>query len=209
MLRRIVLAAAAALLLPLLAAPLAAQRWSVGALGGANSSTVGGSDAEGAKSRVGFAGGAQVVRTLTDNVALEVDALYSMKGAKGRDEGGTADVRISYVEVPLLLRLGPRTTGTVRPFATLGASADFRLTCKAEMRERALSVSVDCDEFADFRSFDATLIGGAGIDAPLGAGTMTLTVRYGYGLRNLVKEDEVRNRAFTFLAGWRMPIGRT
>ena len=201
-------AATTALLLTLLASPLAAQRWSVGVLGGANRSTVGGSDAEGAESRIGMAGGVQLVRTLGNNVALEVNALYSMKGAKQEEQGASVDVRLGYLELPLLLRIGPNTDGTVRPFATVGASAAFQLSCTAEAREMGMSASANCDEVATFRSFDATLIGGAGLDASLGSGTMTVAVRYGYGLLDIVEDAEVRNRAFTLLAGWRIPIGR-
>lgn len=212
MIRRMVLAASAALLLPLLASPLLAQRLSLGVLGGANVSTFGGDDAEGAKSRVGFVGGAQLVRTFNDNVALELNGLYSMKGAKGDEDGVGIDAKISYIELPLLLRFGPRTTSTLRPFATVGGSLAFRMGCTVEGRAGGVSVSVDCDDLeedgADFNDVDAALIGGAGFDAPLGSGTLTVAVRYGYSLTDIAKEDNVQNRAFTILAGWRMPLGK-
>lgn len=206
--RRIVYAATAVVLFPLLASPLAAQQWSIGVLGGANRSTAVGSDADGFNARIGVAGGAQVVRTLGGNLALEVNALYSMKGAKQEGQGSTADVRLAYLELPLLLRVGSNSRGTIRPFATVGASAGFQLSCTVQATAMGMSGSADCDEVADFRSFDATLIGGAGIDASLGPGIMTLAVRYGHGMQSIVNEAEVRNRAFTILAGWRMPLGR-
>ncbi len=206
--RRIIYAATAAILLPLLASPLAAQQWSIGALGGANRSTAAGSDADGFTARIGVAGGVQLVRTLGDNLALEVNALYSMKGAKQDQQGATADVRLAYLELPLLLRVGSNSRGTVRPFATVGASAGFQLSCTVQASVMGISASADCGELADFRSFDATLIGGAGIDASLGSGIMTLAVRYGHGMQSIVNEAEIRNRAFTILAGWRMPLSR-
>lgn len=205
---RIIPAAAAVLLLPLFTSPLAGQRWSVGALAGANRSTAVGSDAEGFTSRIGAVGGAQLVRTLGGNLALEVDGLFSIKGARKAGQGITADVTLNYVEVPLLLRIGRSTGGTVRPFATAGASAGFRLSCTATERGMGLSGSASCDEVADFRRFDATLIGGAGLDAALGSGTMTLAVRYGYGLQTIVTDADVKNRALTLLTGWRVPLGR-
>lgn len=206
--RHIIQAATAALLLPLLAASLAAQQWSVGALGGANSSNPGGKDATALKSRIGVAGGAQVVGTLGDNLALEVDALYSMKGAKQQQQGATADVKLAYLELPLLLRVGSNTGGTIRPFAMVGASAGFRLSCSVTERAMGQSGSADCSEVADFRSFDASLIAGVGVDADLGSGIATLAVRYGHGLTSILQDAEVRNRATTILAGWRLPLGR-
>ncbi|MFY7922656.1 porin family protein [Gemmatimonas sp.] len=206
---RVILAVCTTLLLPLLATPLAAQRWSVGVLAGANRSTVGGSDADQMESLIGVAGGVQLMRTLNDYVALEVDGLYSPKGASMKNQGAAADVRLRYLEVPLLLHLGPSPRSTVRPFVTLGASAGVLLSCTARERANGTSVSADCDQLADFQNVDATLIGGAGLDARLGPGTMTLTVRYGYGVRNIVSEAELQNRTFSFLAGWRIPFGRT
>lgn len=201
-------AATAVIVLHLLASPLAAQHWSFGALAGANRSTPAGSDADGLNARIGVAGGAQLVRTLGENLALEVNALYSMKGAKQKDPAATSDIRLAYLELPLLLRIGSNARGTVRPFATVGGSAGFRLSCTVRVTALGTSESVNCGEVADFRSFDATLIGGAGLDASVGSGTVTLVVRYGHGMRTIVNDAEVRNRALTVLAGWRMPIGR-
>jgi len=206
--RRITQVATATVLLHLLAAPLAAQRWSFGVLAGANRSTIAGSDVEGASSRNGVAGGAQLVRTLGDNVALEVNALYSIKGAKSDEgDGAIGDVRLTYLEIPLLLRIGPNNRGTIRPFATLGASASIRSACTAEVSGSGTSVSTSCGDLADFERLDAALIGGAGLDAPLGSGTMTLTVRYGYGVRNVVQDVKAQNRAFSVLAGGCRSVG--
>lgn len=207
--RSMKLVAAGALLVPLMVTPAAAQRWSFGALGGANISTFGGSDAEGSKNHVGVVAGAQVVRTLNDNVALEVNALYSVKGAKATEGSEAFEAMIRYIELPLLLRISPSVDGSVRPFVTVGASVAARSSCTVQGRSAGVTVSADCDEAdSEFKDVDFTAIAGAGIDTPLAAGTATLAVRYGYGLVDFTKSANVQNRAFSIMAGWRVPIGK-
>src|SRR5690606_13985468 len=114
-----------------LAAPLSAQG-SFGVLGGLTSSKVAVSG-EGASltfdSRIGFAIGASVRHPLSAAVNLEIDALYAQKGFELNVEDESGQLKLGYIELPVLLTYGFGYGSSVQPFLLGGVSVAFKAGC--------------------------------------------------------------------------------
>jgi hypothetical protein len=194
----------------LLATPAVAQSRStdaplrIGILLGANSATLGGSDAEDSRRRTALLGGVYLVRSLGDRFSLRPELLYSQKGAKGTmldDEGGSStDVgfELSYIDVPVLLQLDLGTSGAARPHLYAGPSFGFKVDCSLTGSQGPVEVSLDCDddEF-ELESFDLGAVIGGGVRVGFGALQGTVGARYQHGLSNLTSDSKVQNRVIS------------
>jgi Outer membrane protein beta-barrel domain len=156
------------------------------------------------ESKTGFVGGGYVKFPLGP-MRLQVEGLYSLKGAKGTTGGGSFssepwETKLTYLEIPVLLKY-EFPTPALKPFIYGGASVAFLM--KAEMRnERINSDWVDLEE--EVSSTDYGLVAGVGIEL-LG---ITIEGRYTHGLadvasgkdRNTVLE-EAKNKTWSAMAG--------
>lgn len=194
----------------LLTTPLVAQSGTsdaplrLGLLLGANSATLGGSDAEDASRRTALLGGAYLVKSLGGGLNLRPELLFSQKGAKGTvldDEmGSSAEVgfELSYIDVPVLLQLDLGAGGSARPHLYAGPSFGFKADCKLKGSEGPVEVTLDCDddEF-DLESFDLGGVIGGGIRFGLGALQGTVGARYQHGFSDLARDAKVQNRVLS------------
>lgn len=176
----------------------------IGILLGANSATLGGSDAEDTRRRTALLGGVYLVRSLGDRVSLRPELLYAQKGAKGTmldDEGGSStDVgfELSYVDVPVLLQLDLGTSGAARPHLYAGPSFGFKVDCSLTGSQGPVEVSLDCDdEEFELESFDLGAVVGGGVRVGFGALQGTVGARYQHGLTDLTKDSKVQNRVIS------------
>lgn len=207
------LAFAAGLALPSVAVAQDTPPIRVGLLGGVNFSTFGGDDADNVKTRTGLLAGATLVKPFRSGLGLEIDALYSMKGANG-DEGGASLVsKIDYIEVPVMLRYDASTTGTVIPHFGAGVSLAYQTRCTVEESSGGVTASVKCSTLEEqsnitFKKFDVGIVAGAGLDFKSGSTTYTIGARYNFGLTDLTDDSNLRNRAFQLFAGVAIPINR-
>lgn len=207
------LAIAAGLALPSVAVAQDSPPIRVGLLGGVNFATLKGDDDEGLKTRTGLLAGATLVKPFRSGFGLEIDALYSMKGAKADEDGGSLVTKVDYLEVPVMLRYDASSTGTVTPHFGAGVSLAYQTRCKVEASGGGMSASVNCSELEDeqditFKTFDVGLVAGAGIDLKSGSTTYTIGARYTFGLTDLTDQANLRNRAFQLFAGVAIPINR-
>lgn len=176
----------------------------LGILLGANSATIGGSDAEDASRRTALVGGVYLVKSLGNGLNLRPELLLSQKGAKGTvldDEmGGSAEVgfELSYLDVPVLLQLDLGSGGAARPHVYAGPSFGFKTDCKLKGSEGPVEVTLDCDddEF-ELESFDLGGVIGGGVRFGLGALQGTVGARYQHGFSDLAKDAKVQNRVFS------------
>ena len=108
----------------------------VGVMAGASSTTIGGKDAEDAERRTGFLAGVYLVKPIAGSLSLRPELLFSQKGAKAKfsedDVQADVDLKLSYIDVPVLLQLEPSTTGSARPHVYAGPSFGFKSNCKLE-----------------------------------------------------------------------------
>lgn len=179
------LAVAAALASCLFAGSVEAQNgmaspWDFGLTAGVNIATLGGDDAEDADNLTGFFLGVSLVRPMTDMISFHGEVAYSRKGATV-DFGGTeVELRLDYIDVPLLakIHLGPATPGGVRPALFIGPMVAFNIGCEGEVA----GISADCeDEDLDIKSVDFALVGGAGLDFD----RFGVFARYQFGLSSI------------------------
>lgn len=194
-----------------LALPLPAQVISanaspvrVGILAGASSTTIGGKDADDAERRTGFLAGLYLVKPLSGSLALRPEVLWSQKGAGTTlSEAGTtvdADLKLSYLDLPVLLQFEPATTSTIRPHLYAGPSFGFKADCSLEVTIGDVTDESDCDSDFDIKSFDMGGVIGGGIGFPLGTISATIGARYQHGFSDIARDAKVNNRVLSLYA---------
>jgi hypothetical protein len=201
---------AAATVASFAAVPLSAYAQEVGIKGGANFATMSG--AEDAfvdiTRRVGLIGGVWVRTAVGRPVSFQVEALVSEKGFKfgGEMEGITVsgNLRIRYVELPLLARLDLATSGASPRFYLLaGAAPAFKIgDAEAKVKAAGQEITIDLEDFVgeELQSFDLGLVGAAGLEF----GRALVEGRYTHGLLKTGEgDDSPKNRVFSVMVGYR------
>ena len=160
--------------------------------------------------RIGFVGGGWIRWSLSPRFSVQTEALFSEKGVTLKippiEEfpGGESEIRIRYLEVPVLARGDFSSAGsTARFFVVGGLAPAFELASRGWLRpegddERARDIG---DET---KPFDLGLVGGAGIEF----GPAVIEARYTHGLLHINEddngdEDRIKNRVFSVMAGVR------
>lgn len=187
-----------------------APRVSIGPYAGLNYTTFYGGDAEGADSRTDFMLGAQLDVGFGGTGLFRTGLLYSGRGAETTDAGVTGKLKIHYLEVPVLLGYRFGTTG-IHPYLNGGANLGIKTGCKVDVSQGGLSFSADCDSDpinADISSFDFGIVGGGGLQIPVGTSDLTFDLRYTLGLTKISSDTDIKNRGFTLGVGYMIPIGR-
>jgi hypothetical protein len=194
----------------------------LGILAGANLATIGGDEVEGADRRVGFVGGiyARLPLGTTGALSLRPELLYSQKGAKGafgddEDIGGSASLRLTYVDVPILLQLdvAPSGASSVRPHLYAGPAFGLRTGCTLSGSAGGISVSVDCEQAAEgedveFKRFELSGIVGAGLGFGVAGRAVTVGARYQHGFSDIVDGSGIRNRVLALYGSIELPFSR-
>jgi opacity protein-like surface antigen len=191
----------------------------VGVLGGANVAKLW-SDQEDPEltlsSKTFPAGGIVVDVGFNDTLSLQLEPMYLQKGGnlEIRDFlfGGdvAASIRMSYVELPVLLKLSKRT-GTVRPYLILGPSVGYRTGVKTRDEITGEEQTPDdADEI--FKKWDFGVGAGGGLSFNVGRSTVFAEGRYTWGLTTLNREEaeevKLKNRGVQVLVGFTLPVGR-
>ena len=147
-------------------------------------------------SQTGFMAGVSATASIGKRLSFGPEVAYVQKGVKAQDNSHTVneDVKVSYLEVPLLLRanLG---TGSIRPYLLGGPSFAIKTGCKLRLYGAGTDTTRNCkDVNADVESSDFGVMVGGGI----GFGRFALSVRYDMGMKNINKKsvgnDAVKNR---------------
>lgn len=198
----------AAAILVAAAAPLRSQT-RIGILVGGVSSTVSTATADqvpNKSSRTGFMAGVNARWKLGSRLSFGPAVVYIQKGANAEDNTGVIkeEIKISYVEVPLLLRLD-LSDGGMRPFLLGGGAVSFLASCKLHFAGLGQDIKEDCKaNNNEPTSTDMSAIVGAGV----AFGRLALSVRYDLGLKNIKKasvgNDEVKNRALMGVVSFSM-----
>lgn len=185
------------------APPAAAQGLGVGVKGGLNFSTVvfDGTDFPATRT-AGIVAGAFVTVPVLGWFTLQPEVLYSAKGADF-DNGVRSELRLDYLEVPILLRVPLGAAGGARLYAVAGPSFGYRL--RARSRTTFSGATEEIDIADDIEQLDLGLAAGAGIALR----ALAVEARYTHGLSDIDtdKDDRggvaVRNRAFAVTLGLR------
>ena len=187
----------------------------VGVEGGSNVATFAGRDVGYASSRTGLAFGASARIPVTPALAFRPGILYSQQGAQWAVSGGVLGVRINYLEVPLLANLTlPVDENVVIPSFYAGPVFDLRVGCSVSAASAGLSASLACDDLQVGLKTKSSAVGlalGTELGVPAGSGRVTFNARYTLGLNTIDNGGlnlDVKNRAWTLLAGYAFGLGR-
>ncbi|MCC7168710.1 MAG: PorT family protein [Rhodospirillales bacterium] len=167
---------------------------SAGIKGGINSATLSSNEDDDLGQLLGGVGGVFIGRDINKNFGLQLEGLYSMRGAEA--EGGDAKIKLNYIDVPVTARFGTTSASGIKAFAFTGAQASFNVKAEIEF----LGETADLEE--DTEKFDLGWIGGAGVEV----NRFTVDARYTMGLTSIAKDDveTTKNRTFTVMVGIRL-----
>lgn len=144
------------------------------------------------KSLVGAVGGLFLGKQINDTFGFRVEGLYSQKGAKDAESGEDAKFKLTYIDVPVLLTLGPASSGDTRFNVFTGPQ--FSFNTKAEFEFDGLTEDAD-DEV---KGTDFGWVLGAGLEK----GRITADARYTLGLSNIAEGGgSVKNGVFAVMVG--------
>jgi hypothetical protein len=160
----------------------------------------------------GFAGGGHIRFGLTGQIGLQAELLSLTRGSDLRGPGAAddLDIRLEYVEIPLLLHLPLMLAPGISAFVVGGPGVAFEVGCDAS---RATGQAADCDVVFPRNTTDVGLTAGGGLTIGVGPGALLVEGRYTWGMRDLSTAAgagslTVRNRSATFMVGYEIPLGR-
>lgn len=150
--------------------------------------------------KMGLAVGALVNYQLTDDISLQAEPMYLHKGAIANINGyGSADVRASYLEVPLMMAYEFREEGMLQPYVMAGPTFGYLLRA----RQTAPFIPASAERITErMNRWETGLTGGFGLMMPMGSGTAFVQGRYYHGLTDTHAEVENhKSRGLTFALG--------
>ena len=192
----------AVLTAPALHAQLLKER-TFGALLGVSLAKATGADAEQSKVATGVAVGGFLTLGFTKGIALEPQLLLVDKGIKGESDGSTATVKVSYLQMPLLLKLRfpIGATGDRSVFAFAGPGIALKVGCRISLKSGGVDLNTGCDDSENqINSIDTGIMGGVGFDL----GRATFSARYDRSLSRIDSSSppsDIKNSAILLLAG--------
>ena len=187
-----------------------AHQW-FGPFVGMNYAGVYGTDASGLNSRTDLAIGGQVDSDIGEKGFFRTGVIYSRRGFESGDAFATADLKISYLELPLLFGYHiPTAGGGFQPFILGGGQFGIRLWCSLEESSGGRTASSACNNSGvstDFAGLDFAIVGEGGLAIPLGLNHLLVDIRYAQGMVKIERHTDIKNRGFTFGLGFMMPAG--
>lgn len=178
---------------------------------GASVGTLSGTFASGSEptSTAGLVAGSFVRYALRNDFGLQVEVLYSQKGARFDAvtvEGDPFErtLQATYVEVPVLVTYAPLSSTSMSPLLYLGGAVGFEIS---EQVHEQLGDFRQTQGSNDLTSPDVGLMLGTEVQFDLGTLDALLGIRYTLGLRDLARPDaaagaEAFTRTFALTVGF-------
>lgn len=178
----------------------------IGGKAGVTFSTVDDPDFD-AETLVAFGVGAYVRFALAQAFSIQPELLFMRKGAKQEFDVFDAEIKLDYIEVPVLARYDISTEGNLSPYLFAGPTFAFEVGCTVSDDEG----DFDCDDEEDFEteSFDIGATAGVGVGFAAGRGTFFIEGRYTFGFTDILasEEFESKNRSGAVMIGYGVPVG--
>jgi hypothetical protein len=163
-----------------------------GVKGGFNMSNLYQSKADDNNILYGFNAGVYATLPVSDFVAIQPEILFTTKGAEldynNVFASGNAKFKLSYIEVPLLVRVNITKNFNVHAGGYASYLVDSKVTGNGDIN---FNQRIDTD---DLNKFDAGLAAGVGVDF----NPISIGLRYNYGLTTVGKERTVAGTTYTF-----------
>jgi hypothetical protein len=135
-------------------------------------------------------------------MSVQLEVMFSQRGARLEEEDDRVDFRITYVDISGLLR-GTFGDGPVRGYLIVGGTMALRRNAEQEFSEEG-TVTSNVDIGEQVHDYDLRIVGGIGVEL----GQLVLEGRYIHGLRNVFVGPEaspaittLKNRAVEGLVG--------
>ena len=148
--------------------------------------------------KLGFVGGAYFNYQFHNLFAVQPEVYYTIKGAKLKDDYNDLTLKLSYVEIPVLLQfIIPLKDLPVKPIVFAGPSVGINLTSKAEYND----IGQTNDNKDKTKSTEISLVLGGGVSLPIGKNEIGADVRYILGLTNIDKTNStstIKNNIINF-----------
>ncbi len=147
---------------------------------------------------LGGVGGVFVSGNLTSNIGMQVEALYSQRGAKDDLDAADAKIRLTYIDVPVTFHVGTSMSNGARVFLFTGPQVAYNI--KSEIINDLDDTTTDNDDAIKDWEFGWTV--GAGVAMQ----RVSLDARYTHGLSNINKTDgpTVKNQTLSVMVGIRL-----
>src|SRR5262245_26666622 len=187
-----------------------AAPWHYGARLGGGMTNIHGEFAEiaGPEWRFGYTAGGYAEYEIAPSFSLGLEALYVTKGAHFEGEttdpfgnpvgSSDADLKLSYIEIPLVARVGMAHFEKFHPYVVAGPTLDIALSARSELED---GPSADLSD--DLQSPDLGVLAGIGARFPTGSMMLGLEFRYGTSFTDLWDIDnnlESINHGFSLTA---------
>ena len=172
----------------IVAPPRPARARHYGVKGGMNSSnlSVDPTALEDRGSLTSYAFGAWYGIPLNRRFTVQTEALYSVKGDAETSGGYTASTHVSYLDVPVLAKVGFLHGAPVQPALFVGPSLALNVSAKSKLEGEGNTLDMDIKD--EVRNFDLGLVLGGGVDFSVGTHTCGVELRYSKGLTNAASD---------------------
>jgi hypothetical protein len=148
--------------------------------------------------KTGFVAGGFVEVPVSPAFSLSPEVLFTQKGAKAEQGGGTFSLELTQIQVPVLFKAN-FSSGSVRPFVTAGPAFGFKTSTKAKLEGFSSEVDFEEDNGDEIEPVEFSLVFGGGVRF----GQASLEARYDLGLNDLAKDaSEAKSRTFSVLFGF-------
>lgn len=134
-------------------------------------------------------------------IGIETGAYYSQKGAKASDGGFTSNLKIDYIEVPVLAKINLGPPGPISPHLIAGPYAGFNINADAEVSDGSGSVSGDVSD--DVEDIEFGGMAGLGLEFNLAVTKLSAQFRYSAGFTSIYSDDssDGKNAVFSVVVG--------
>jgi hypothetical protein len=174
-------------------AAVSAQSNQIGFIAGVNIANLDEKDTD-FKSLTGFSAGGVLDFALGGDFSLYLEPMYLQKGASEEDEGVTLDIKLAYIEIPVLFKI-QFGTGSTKPYLMAGPTIGMNLSADLELGAGGMSLEVDFSELIE--SIDYGLVFGGGISFVVGENLLFIEAKYSLGLADITKSGEIEIEGMT------------
>lgn len=185
-------------LVPAIAAAQAPYSTIFGIKAGVNSSTLSSDPDSDLSQLIGLVLGAYAGRHINDNLGVQVEALFSQRGAKEQIGSVDTTVRMNYLDIPVLARFGKTNMDGMHFHAFTGPQIGLNLSAK--VKEDG-GQSFDLKD--EVKGTDFAWVLGAGVER----NRWNLDARFTLGLSNIdnsQSDAKIKNRTISVMAGYRL-----
>ncbi|MFL5730398.1 MAG: porin family protein [Cytophagaceae bacterium] len=176
---------------------------SIGPKAGASFTSFGGHDAGDVKARIGFAGGAFLNVSFLKVFSVQPEILFHEKGATNTSGTMRQNIRMNYIDIPVLFKLRLPIQRTFFPHIFAGPDCAYLVNEKNNNTDMQTG-DQSSTGIKRFHHLNTGGVMGAGLDVQSGNLFFTLDGRYGFSFNSVGDSSfrlDVYNRNITVLAG--------